>query len=164
MSDMSKQKRDSVLAPVLMTMRLLPINAVMMLLLVACGDSLPAQQPVSTSVKIAQPAGSPTEAVDLIARGIDPQNKLSITASQLKSKQNPKGEGTFVYVSQTRFVGVERYLIWLTFDGQGYALNGPSKETTPQLPWPRDAAPDAWKRTNLDPYIATEAIKIVFGQ
>ena len=71
---------------------------------------------------------------------------------------NPRGEGTFVYVSRTRFFGVERYLIWLALDGRVYALNRATKNVTPQLPWPRDAAEIMWARTGLDPFVATEAI------
>lgn len=91
-------------------------------------------------------------------------NKLGIRDVDLLSKPNPKGEGTFVYVSKTNFEGVERNIIWLVIDDQVFPLNGATKGiVTSSLPWPREADPQLWSRTGLDPYMATEAIKIVFG-
>ena len=94
-----------------------------------------------------------------------PGNKLGIKASDLKSMTNPKGAGTFVYVPQTRFQGVERLLIWLVVDGKAFALNGATKGTvTPSLPWPREAPKELWQKTGLDPYSPAEALRIVFGK
>lgn len=53
--------------------------------------------------------------------------KLGVSKSDLDVKINPKGQGVFVYVPQTRFNGVSRYLLWLVIDDQGFALNGASK-------------------------------------
>ena len=44
-------------------------------------------------------------AIKLVSKAIE-QNKLGVTAKDLVTKKNPKGEGTFVYVSQKRFFGV----------------------------------------------------------
>lgn len=101
-------------------------------------------------------------AVSVVARALG-SNTLGVRSSDLALKVNPKGAGTFVYVAQTRFGDVERNLLWLVLDGRAYALNGPSKLLTPNLPWPRDAEGSVWKTTGLNQYSATEAIAIVFG-
>ena len=90
-------------------------------------------------------------------------NHLGIEASHLSEKPNPKGEGTFVYASQTRYSGVERFVIWLVIENRAFPLNGATKDITPSLPWPREAPDDLWQRTGLDKFSATEAIRIVFG-
>jgi hypothetical protein len=90
-------------------------------------------------------------------------NKLGIVATDLMTKKNPKGEGFFVYVPKTRFSGVERLVLWLVLDDRAYPLNGPSKDTTPNLPWPREADQQSWAKTGLNPYSPNEAIAIVFG-
>ena len=89
-------------------------------------------------------------------------NQLDIEASHLSEMPNPKGEGTFVYVPQTRYSGVERYVIWLVIENRAFALNGVTKIITPSLPWPREAPDDLWQRTGLEKSQATEAIRIVF--
>jgi hypothetical protein len=82
----------------------------------------------------------------------------------LRSRPNPKGDGTFVYVPKTRFYGVERKVVWLVIDNQAYPLNGATRGTvTPRLAWPREAPAAVWQRTGLDPYWAAEANGIVFG-
>ena len=83
--------------------------------------------------------------------------------THLSEMPNPKGEGTFVYVPQTRYLGVERYVIWLVIENRAFALNGATKTITPSLPWPREAPDDLWQRTGLEKFSATEAIQIVFG-
>jgi hypothetical protein len=106
-----------------------------------------------------------TDAVTPVARALLPGNKLGIKASDLKSMRNPRGAGTFVYVPQTRFHGVERLLIWVVVDGKAFPLNGATKGTvTPSLPWPREAAKELWQKTGLDPYSAAEALGIVLGK
>ncbi|MCK4783889.1 MAG: hypothetical protein KAV87_09080 [Desulfobacteraceae bacterium] len=91
-------------------------------------------------------------------------NHLGIEPTDLRGMDNPKGEGVFVYVEQTRFSGVRRFILWLVLDGNAYPLNGATKGVTPSLPWPREAPEEQWSRTNLDPYQATEAIDIVFDR
>jgi hypothetical protein len=49
-------------------------------------------------------------AINVVAASLG-TNKLGIEASALRSRPNPKGDGTFVYVPQTRFYGVERKVI-----------------------------------------------------
>ena len=89
-------------------------------------------------------------------------NQLDIEASHLSEMPNPKGEGTFVYVPQTRHSDVERYVIWLVIEDRAFVLNGATKNITPSLPWPREAPDDLWQRTGLEKSQATEAIRIVF--
>ena len=90
-------------------------------------------------------------------------NKLQIRAADLRSVPNPKGQGVFVYVPKTRFRGVERYILWMVIDGEAYSMNGATKNVTPQLVWPREAPASTWRKTALDKYTVTEAIKIVFN-
>ena len=106
--------------------------------------------------------GVQDEATRTVAASLQ-TNKLGIEAGDLQSKDNPRGEGSFVYVDRTRFSGTERYIIWLVLDGNAYPLNGATKNITPFLPWPREVNAGTWSRTGLDQYIATEAIEIVFG-
>ncbi len=101
------------------------------------------------------------EAIDLVAGSIT-SNELNLDSAKLLTKDNPKGEGTFVYYPDTRFSGVERFVIWLVLDGKGYALNSPSKTAAPDLKWAREADEGVWEKTGLDKYQAAEAIEIVF--
>jgi hypothetical protein len=65
----------------------------------------------------------------------------------------------------TRFVGIERYVIWMVVDSKGYALNSPSKMVTPSLLWSRDADEKPWNRTGINKFNgASEAIDILFGK
>ena len=118
-------------------------------LITACDSEQPSQPSASTNIAIVSGSLSP--------------NDLGIEASHLREMPNPKGEGTFVYVPQTRFNDVERYVIWLVIDAKAFPLNGATKNITPSLPWPREAPDDLWQRTGLDKFIATEAVEIVFG-
>lgn len=91
-----------------------------------------------------------------------PAGMADIDAGSLGAIDNPHGDGIIVYALETRYAGVERHLVWLVLDGQAYALNGPSKELTPSLPWPRDAGPE-WDATGLDRYSpAAAAIAAAF--
>ncbi len=101
-------------------------------------------------------------AIETVATSIG-INKLNIKASDLKAMNNPKGNGVYVYVPKTRYRGVERYVLWLVIDGKAYALNGPTKMTTPDLPWPREAPESTWEKTGLSKYSATGDIETVFG-
>ena len=100
-------------------------------------------------------------AVGTVARALT--GTLGVVASDLHTKPNQVGDGTFVYVPETRFSGVERYLLWMVLDGKAYPINGESKNVTPSLSWPRDAPDDVWSKTRLSPSSATHAIEIVFG-
>lgn len=104
-----------------------------------------------------------TSSVNAVAGDIS-GNPFGITKSDLKSKKNPNGIGDFVYVEETRFDGVERFLIWLVVNEQAHPLNSPSKETTPDLPWLREADETVLDSIGISPYQATEAIEIVFGE
>jgi hypothetical protein len=121
----------------------------------------PTPSPVSES---SQPSAEEANAVKLVAAAIE-SNKLNVTSNDLKAKKNPKGASVFVYVPQTRYSGVERYVIWLVVDSKAYALNSPSKMVTPSLPWSRDADDATWNKTGINKYkAASEAIEIVFGK
>jgi hypothetical protein len=117
---------------------------------------------------LVQPARAAAQAKDdSYARGVVilalQPNKLKVGGAEFKTKPNPKGVGVFVYDPRTRFNGVQRNLVWLVIQDEAYPLNGTSKTLTPGLKWPREVEPKLWKQTGLDPYSATEAIKIVFG-
>lgn len=106
--------------------------------------------------------GSSDPSVQVVASALG-NNKLGVSPSDLRTKTNPKGKGTFVYVEETRLSGVERKLIWLVLDGKGFPLNGATKDVTPSLPWPREADQELWQATGLDPFMPTEAVQIIFG-
>lgn len=90
-------------------------------------------------------------------------NKLGISESQLLTKKNPKGEGTFVYSDRVIFSGRKRYIFWLVIDNQAFPVNGDTKGfVTPNLPYPRETPESLWTRTGLDPLNPSEAIYIVF--
>lgn len=99
---------------------------------------------------------------EVVASALEPGN-LEIVASDLESMDNPKGDGTLVFIRETQFNGVERNFIWLVLDGTAYPLNGASKDVSPGLGWPRDVPEAEWAKSGLDPYMATEVIEIVFG-
>ena len=122
--------------------RILCVAAVFALCLTGCGKTNPATQAVASQLE---------------------PNGLGVSANDLETKSNPRGEGTFVFVRETRFSGVKRNLVWIVVDQQAFALNGASKDITPSLPWPREADPGLWRRTGLSPYSASEAIEILFG-
>ena len=116
------------------------------------------------SANAVPPSAEPSDVfeVDAVAKHLR-GNRLGVAATDLMTKKNPKGEGHFVDVPKTRFRGVERPLLWFVLDGRAYPLNGPSKDTTPNLPWPREADQQTWANSGLNPYSASEAIEIVFG-
>ena len=102
------------------------------------------------------------EARSLVIRHIEPNN-LKVGGREFQTMPNPKGAGVFVFDPRTRFDGIKRNLIWLVVNQQAYPLNGPSKTITPTLKWPREADQKIWNTTGLSPYMATDAIEIVFG-
>lgn len=155
---------------------LLMISALLVGLVIFLGCGIHSKPPASRSQKTLTPtptsaASEPNQqseeeanAVKLVNAAIE-TNKLNVTSNDLKAKKNPKGDGVFVYVPQTRYSGVERYVIWMVVDSQAYALNSPSKMVTPSLPWPRDADEATWNKTGINKYNgASEAIEIVFGK
>lgn len=118
----------------------------------------------SASTESSRQTTEEMNAVRLVSRSVE-SNKLNVTSNDLKAKKNPRGDGVFVYVPQTRFFGIERYVIWMVFDSKGYALNSPSKMVTPSLPWSRDADVATWNKTGINRFNgASEAIDILFGK
>jgi hypothetical protein len=120
--------------------------------------------PVGATQSKPAPPDAEKAALSAVGKALDASNKLGVTASDLRTKANKKGEGLFVYVPRTDYSGVKRYLLWLVLDGTAYALNGPSKTATPSLPWPRETDDKTWNRTGLNKYIATDAISLVWGR
>lgn len=102
-------------------------------------------------------------AINMVSPSLTGLSDLNIDTNDLEVIENPKGEGVFVYISQTRFSGVERSFIWVVIENKAYALNGATKDLTPNLEFPRDADDQVWQKTNLNKYSASEAIEIVFG-
>ena len=118
----------------------------------------------SPSTETSRETTEELNAVRLVSKSVE-SNKLNVTSGDLKAKKNPKGDGVFVYVPQTRFLGVERYVIWLVVEKKGYALNSPSKMVTPSLPWSRDADEATWNKTGINRFNgASEAIEFLFGK
>lgn len=99
--------------------------------------------------------------VQAVATYILPNNRLGITATDLAVKENPKGQGLFVFVPQERIRG---HRVWVVVSNRAFPLNARAKDLTPSLPWPREAPPGVWETTGLNPYTATEAFEIVFGE
>lgn len=134
------------------------MTATMALLLAACNNGdLPAE-PTDTPA----PPDELSEAIETVAIYLGP-NELGIEKDDLVSIANPKGDGTFVYVKQTRFSGVERFIIWLVLDGTAYALNGATESVIPPLDQTRFAGPTVWAPTGLGQFQTTEAFEIIFG-
>lgn len=118
----------------------------------------------SPSTETSRETTEELNAVRLVSKSVE-SNKLNVTSGDLKAKKNPKGDGVFVYVPQTRFFGTERYVIWMVVDSKGYALNSPSKMVTPSLPWSRDADEVTWNKTGINKFNgASEAIEFLFGK
>lgn len=127
----------------------------------AC-DTKPSSENSNGSSKTGVDQSLGQNAINLVSKAVE-QNKLGVTAKDLVTKMNPKGEGTFVYIPQTRFSGVERYVIWMVVDSKAFSLNSPSKMVTPSLPWPREGEEATWNKTGIDKFSgASEAIKIIF--
>jgi hypothetical protein len=152
------------------------ISAVLVAFVTACGCGPDSKAPSDrTQNNLNRPGPSATtesshlsqeekDALRLVGASVE-ANNLNITSNDLKSKKNPKGTGLFVYVPQTRFFGVERYVIWIVVSSKAYALNSSSKMVTPSLPWPRDADEATWNKTGINKYNgASEAIDILFGK
>ena len=130
----------------------------------AVPDATAVESPAQELIEPTQVEPSESDLAIFIVSSHLEGNLLGVSEDQLLAMENPKGSGILVYVPETRFSGVERFILWLVLDGTGYPLNGATKDVTPDLPWPRDAPEDVWSQTQLDPFQATEAIEIVFGQ
>jgi hypothetical protein len=115
---------------------------------------------------IVQPdAPGEKDARALVAKALNPANRPGIQPENLQSMPNPNGHGILVFVEKPyRVRGVKQRFIWMVLNGKAYALNAPTKELAPPLPWSREAPQGEWIRTNLNRYSAVEAMKIVFGR
>lgn len=136
----------------------------------ACGDS-----PPPTAAVDVNDSPPPTVAVDVNAThaaaiaSVAPfitDNPYAVTTAGLAVIDNPRGAGQIVYVPevQKRLGQPVVNLLWVVLGDQAYAVNGTSKNVTPDLPWPRDAPDAAWETSGLNRFVATETIAIVFGQ
>lgn len=94
-------------------------------------------------------------AIMTVAEDIDADNKLTISRADLAAMPNPKGAGTIVYAT------AGRPAVWVVVEGTAFATNSPAKMVTPAAPWPRDAAGDRWRSTNLSDSPAGELLKLV---
>lgn len=107
------------------------------------------------------------DARERIAINIDTNNKLGVSRSDLEVIDNPKGDGYIVYVPETRFSGIERYLIWVVVDDKAYKTNSPSNMVTPDLPWstgnrdPNINDPE-WQKTGLSSNPVSELKSLIF--
>lgn len=155
-------KMSTVIKPIEMASLILFVSVIMC----SCGSPTKATRPADSSsvaVKMAKESDDGGGAIPVVARAIDPSNKLGVKASDLKVMKNPKGDGYLVYNPERVINGTERPQVWVVIDGQACATNSPTKLITPNLPWPRDVNPDMWARTGLDMYSASDKIAIVFG-
>ena len=140
-------------------------------LLTGCGDqdsdSTQATPTNDTKVSVLQseeqdPAGG-AYATALVAAAMTGVNPWGVSADDLEAMDNSKGKGQIVYIPQGQErLGQPVNLLWVVVGGHAYAVNGSSKNLTPGLPWPREAPEGAWNTTGLDPFIATDTIRLVF--
>ena len=98
-----------------------------------------------------------TQAVNEVERHLT-KNVFGVTRSSLKPVKNPKGQGYFVYVPETRFPGIEyeRKFIWFVGNGATLRLNGATSILTPDLPWPRDVDWKVFEGAGVDQSNITE--------
>jgi hypothetical protein len=64
----------------------------------------------NSSPESSQLSSDEVNATRLVGLSIE-SNKLNVGLHDLIAKKNPKGDGVFVYVSETRYSGVERYVL-----------------------------------------------------
>ena len=108
---------------------------------------------------------SNTSAAELIGQHMTGVNPWRLSAADLVVVDNPNGAGEIVYIRQVQErLGQPVNLLWVVVAGRGYAVNGPSKNMTPELQWPREAPDRVWETTGLDKYSATDTIRLVFEQ
>ena len=140
-------------------------------LLTGCGDqdsdSTQATPTNDTKVSVLQseeqdPTGG-AYATALVAAAMTGVNPWGVSADDLEAMDNSKGKGQIVYIPQVQErLGQPVNLLWVVVGGHAYAVNGSSKNLTPGLPWPREAPEGVWNTTGLDPFIATDTIRLVF--
>lgn len=100
-------------------------------------------------------SGHAQDPLDLIAPHLT-GNQFEISRDDLRQKDNPNGEGYFVYVPETRFNGTERLFIWFANRGHVTKINGATDNLTPELPFPREAQYDIWNGSGLTHDTLTE--------
>ena len=87
---------------------------------------------------VATSAVDPVSVVSPLIAG----NRLNVEAKQLHSRENPFGDGFFVYIP-------ERYFIWFVKGQKAVKLNGRTNNLTPALPFPSEASYKFWRGTGL---------------
>lgn len=108
----------------------------------------------------------PAEQVSAVAAVLaalftSPSNPFGIQTTDLFTRPNSRGAGTFVCARPEKTA--PRLPVWLVVRDRAFALNGPAKTATPTLPWPRDARVDEWQPTGLDPFDPREALRACHG-
>jgi len=83
-------------------------------------------------------------------RNILNENASEVQSEFINSVENPQGGGVFVYFFSRETTSVPRLYLWFVKDSKAIALNGPSKEETPDLPFPIEAGFEVWANTGLD--------------
>ena len=109
---------------------------------------------LSGEAVVATSAVDPVSVVSPLIAG----NRLNVEAKQLRSRENPFGDGFFVYIP-------ERYFIWFVKGKKAVKLNGRTNNLTPALPFPPEASHKFWRGTGLSGHDATRVgIELVFEQ
>ena len=138
-------------------------------LLILLALLLPSPEPneareTRSETPVAQAPAQGNSAIALVAPEMTGVNPWGVSADDLTVMENPEGEGQIVYIPQVQErLGQPINLLWVVVARQAYAVNGPSKELAPGLPWPREAPGGVWNTTGLDPFQATATIRMVFG-
>lgn len=93
-------------------------------------------------------------------------NRFNVSDLDLRVKNNPYGDGVFVYVPKTRYFdfGVKRLFLWFVKNNKALKLNGATHHLTPSLSFPQSASLHFWDGTGLnEENITSHGLKIGFG-
>lgn len=153
------------------TVKILSVVGVLLLCVCGCSKQAPETHSAGGATAAGGSATQGSDPVGLVSQAVQ-TNRMGITAMDLLSRKNPKGEGVFVYVTPQRFKTnvdwaapgeSERTAVWMVIDSKAFNLNSTAQMITPALPWPRQGSKQSWKKTNIDAYSgASDAMKILF--
>ena len=91
-------------------------------------------------------------------------NRFNVSDLDLRVKNNPYGDGAFVYVPKTRYFGVKRLFLWFVKNNKALKLNGATHNLTPSLSFPHSYSLDYWDGTGLNENsVTSHGLKIGFG-
>ncbi|MDN3518313.1 hypothetical protein QWY84_11880 [Aquisalimonas lutea] len=83
-------------------------------------------------------------------------NRYGIEERHLRTRRNPYGVGTFVYIPKVQIAEYDRFFVWFVKSGQPVALNGPTISVTNNAKRPLGMGYVFWEGTGLNGNNATE--------